>query len=259
MNFAVNKIMNENYLESYLTSIMAPNDNAYVGFQVYTELNSDQTINSNGEYPFLLFTPAGFLNVIDKLNLEKFNGTLSLGSGVSFTILMNTLYSKNSAQRNSALDYLVTQTVLTEAEVISAKALTSDFLNFDIAKLNMGYVDITIPGNEALTDVIEYSYADPIELNNNYDNSNNAGGDKIYLTIFPLINKNYGNTDGTIGDYVSTHTYQNDLITVEQSSYLAVEMGDINDADADVKYDHVDKIDFIDSFRLRFRLPKILS
>lgn len=259
MNFVVNKIMNENYLESYLTSIMSPNDNAYVGFQVYTDLNTDQTVNANGEYPFILFTPAGFLNVIDKLNAAKFAGTLSLGLGVNFTILMNTLYSKNSAQRNSALDYLVGQSILTAEEVVTAKTLTSDFLNFDIAKLNMGYVDTTIPGNETLTDVIEYSYPDPIELNNNYDIVNNPSLDKIYLTILPLINKNYGNTDGTVGDYVSTHTYQNDLITVEQSSYIAIEMGDINDANADIKYDHVDKIDFIDSFRLRFRLPKILS
>lgn len=259
MNILVNKYANEHYLEKYLTSIMTTQTAVFTGFQVYTDLNNNQTINSNGEYPFILFTPASYLDIIDTLNTAKFNGTLDLGTGVNFTVLMNTIYSKNSAQRNSALNYLVAQGIITEAQAAPAKNLTSDFLNFDITKLVMSYVDTTIPGNETLTDVIQYTYSTPVELNNNYDVANNTTADKLYLTILPLINKTYGNTDGTKGNYVSVHTYQNGLVTVEQTSYVAIELGDINDATADVKYDHIDKIDFIDSFRLRFRLPKVLS
>jgi len=258
MNFIVNKKMNEGYLESYLTSIMAPNTDAYTGFKVYSDLSNVETAGS-GEYPFLMFVPAGFLTVIETLNTANFNGTLNLGGSVNFTLLMNTLYSKNALERNSALDYLVAQGVLNEADITSTKALTSNFKNFNIAELDLSYVDTTIAGNEALNDVLEYTYANPIELQKYYDMASNTNSEKMYLVILPLVNKVYGNTTGTYGNYVSTHSYKNGETTVEQTSFMAIELGDINDATADIKYDHVDKIDYIDSFRLRFRLPKVLN
>ena len=259
MNLVVNKKMNEDYLESYLTSIMNPNNENYTNFNVYISLSTNETINNSGAYPFIIFAPEGYLEIIDKLNLMKFNDTLSLGGSVDFTILMNTLYSSFSEQRNSALDYLVAQGILSESEITTAKVLTSSFKDFNISNLTMHYVDTTISGNETLVDVIEYLYTEPIELRNYYDISNNTIGDKIYMTILPLVNKIYGNTDGSAGDYVATHTFQNGESVVQQTSYIGIELGDINDANADIKYDHIDRIDFIDSFRLRFRLPKILS
>ena len=92
-----------------------------------------------------------------------------------------------------------------------------------------------------------------------YDQTINTNNEALYLVILPLVNKTYGNTDGSIGDYVATQTFQNGDSVVLQSSYIAVALGDINDVTADIKYDHVDKIDYIDSFRLRFRLPKVLN
>ena len=258
MNFIVNKKMNEDYLESYLTSIMAPNTDAYTGFKIYSDLTNSEGI-VDGNYPFLMFVPESFLTIIDKINAANFNGTLNLGGSVNFTVLMNTIYSKDAIQRNSALDYLVAQGVLTTSDISTTKTLVSDFKNFNIADLNMSYVDTTIPGNESLTDVIEYSYANPVELTKHYDSASNVNGEQLYLVVLPLINKVYGNTSGTFGDYVSSHTYKNGDTNVEQTSYLAIALGDINDATADIKYDHVDKIDYIDSFRFRFRLPKILN
>lgn len=257
MNVIVNKKLNESYLEKYLTSIMSPQTEAYTGFKVYTDLSTDLSIG-NGEYSFMLFVSESYLTLIDTLNTKQFNGTLNL-NGADFTLVINSLYDNRSAVRNSVIDYLVTNGVVTEAEVAGAKTLATSFKNFDINILNMHYVDTTIPGNEALTDVIEYSYDTPVELSIHYDVANNTNGEALYLIILPLINKNFGGTDGTYGDYVSTQKFQNVDTTALQSTYIAVAIGDINDATADVKYDHVDKIDYIDSFRLRFRLPKVLN
>ena len=257
MNFIVNKTMNEGYLESYLTSIMAPDTGAYTGFKIYSDLTSGTTV-VDGDYPFIMFAPESFLTVVATLNEKQYNGTLDL-AGADFTALMNTLYSKNATERNSALDYLVTNNILVEADIAGIKSLMTDFKNFNISDLNLSYVDTTIPGNEALNDVIEYSYANPVELNTHYDSVNNTASEALYLVILPLVNKNYGLTDGTFGDYVATQSYQSGSATALQSSYMAIALGDINDATADIKYDHVDKIDYIDSFRLRFRLPKVLS
>ena len=260
MNLIVNKKMNEGYLESYLTSIMAPNPDTYLGFTVYTDLANTENMSTNGDYPFLLFVPESYLALINKLNELNFNENLNLGGTVKFTVLMNTLYSKNTLERNSAIDYLVAQSIVTEDEVAGAKSLTTDFKNFDIAQLDMSYVDTTIPGNELLTDVIEYSYDTPVELGTYYDQTNNTNSEALYLVVLPLVNKVYGGTSGTFGDYVATHIYKNtNENSVEQTTYLAIALGDINDTTADIKYDHVDKIDYIDSFRFRFRLPKVLN
>lgn len=256
MNIVVNKTMNENYLENYLTTIMHPTVEYYENFLAYTDIANGKF--DKVEYPFILMAPQSYLSMIEKLNSLEYAGALDLG-GLDFTLVMNTLYAKDQEVRNSMIDYLVAQGIFTEDEVQGAKTLTSDFLNFNVAEMTHDYVDTTIEGNEDLKDVIEYNYVKPIELGNKYDVANNPNGEELFLVILPLINKTFGSTDGTYGDYVSTQKFKNGESTSLQSSYIAIALGDINDEDADIKYDHLDKIDYIDSFKFRFRLPKIFS
>jgi len=115
--------------------------------------------------------------------------------------------------------------------------------------------------NPDLEGVVEYVYNTPLELTRYYDSKNNPNNEDLYLVILPVANINYtGITEGDYGNFVSAQYFTKlDGTKVLQSSYIAINIGDITDEDADIQYDHVDKIDYIDSIKFRFRLPNTLQ
>jgi hypothetical protein len=255
MKIVVNKKFNEGYLEKYLKEIMLPTSDAFSNFKSYSDVKG--TIG-DGDYSFIMFVPESYLKLLDVLNKKEYAGKLNLAP-LTFTGVINSLYDKKAEVRNAVIDFLVESGNIVDDDGINidnVKNLTASFKDFDVSKLTYVKVDPNDPDYQTLKDVIIYQYDRPVELEQYYRVENNANGENLYLVILPLINRNYGNIeDKSFGDYVSTQNFSGKL----QSTYIAINIGDINDDNADIKYDHVDKIDFIDSFKLKFRLPKVLS
>ena len=155
---------------------------------------------------------------------------------------------------------MVSKGIVTEDEVATAKTLTTDFKDFDYAKFTKQYPDTT--ENPELEGVVEYIYDTPLELSKYYSAENNPNNEDLYLVILPVANINYAGLplDAEYGNFVATQYFTKaDGSKVLQSSYIAINIGDITDDDADIQYDHVDKIDYIDSIKFRFRLPNTLQ
>jgi hypothetical protein len=256
MRIVINRTFNETFLNEYLNTIMQPNSNIFAAnqFIVYDDLSTNY-VTKEGVFPGVLFVPATLLEIIDSLNLAEYNQTLDL-SGADLAILLNTLYNGGSNERNSALDYLQTNGLITAEQNADARNMTASLLAFDRTNFTRSYDEIE--------DVYKYSFETPVELSVPYDEVNNPRNNKLYLFFPSQINLEYGNmlaVAGSNGTYSPLQKFYNPVLDKEvaQASYIATELGDITSETADVKYDHMDKIEYIDSFRLRFRLPRVIQ
>lgn len=260
MKILVNKTFNTKCFAEYLNTTMKPNSKVFTAgeFKIYADAVVGTTA-VNGTFTQVLFAPKSYLDVIDALNLASYNNTLNLGAGYSFDLVMNTLYSGDKSSRDKMVDYLTTQGLITSTQSTQIKNLVSTLGGFVPANIVFEYT--------ALEDVYSYSYATPVELTVPYNQTNNvgvSGKEKLYLVVPTLVNIAYGNVTavaGSTGSYSPLHTFFNPVLntTVKQSSYIATELGDITLPESDIKYDHMDRIDYIDSFRLRFKLPRVIA
>ena len=260
MKILVNKTFNTKCFAEYLNTTLKPNSKVFTAgeFKIYTDAVAGTT-TSNGTFTQVLFVPKSYLDVIDALNLASYNNTLSLGVGYSFDLVINTLYSGDKASRDKMVDYLVSKGLVTSTQSTQIKNIVSTLGGFVPANIVYEYT--------ALEDVYSYSYATPVELTVPYNQTNNvgvSGKEKLYLVVPTLVNITYGTVTavaGSTGSYSPLHTFFNPVLntTVKQSSYVATELGDITLPESDIKYDHMDRIDYIDSFRLRFKLPRVIA
>jgi len=257
MKVLVNKTFNTEILAEYLNNIMQPKEKMFeVGqFKVYSDITSG-TSTQNGNYAYTLFAPQSYLDIIDVLNQKSYDGTLDLGDDVELDVLINSLYSADRTIRNNAITFIEGKGYITAEQSTAAKTLTSTLNSYNPLNLVKEYSEIE--------DVYKYSFNTPIELETPYDVTNNTNNDKMYLVFLSLCDVTFGNVKdvlGAGGKYSSLQQFYNPErdINVEQASYIATEMGDINSDDADIKYDHMDKIEYIDSFRLRFKLPRVIN
>ena len=260
MKILVNKTFNTKCFAEYLNTTLKPNSKVFTAgeFKIYTDAVAGTT-TSNGTFTQVLFVPKSYLDVIDALNLASYNNTLALGAGYSFDLVINTLYSGDKASRDKMVDYLVSKGLVTSTQSTQIKNIVSTLGGFVPANIVYEYT--------ALEDVYSYSYATPVELTVPYNQTNNvgvSGKEKLYLVVPTLVNITYGTVTavaGSTGSYSPLHTFFNPVLntTVKQSSYIATELGDITLPESDIKYDHMDRIDYIDSFRLRFKLPRVIA
>lgn len=256
MKVVINKTFNKVFMSEYLNTTMAPHADEFAStaYIVYDDVNVTDT-TKDGEFPLVLFVPQALLDIIDALNTAEYNQTLDL-AGKDLAILINTLYNANSSERNSALDYLQGLGLITAEQNADVRAMTTKFLGFDRTQFLRTY--------DEAEDVYKYSFDTPVELQVPYNDTNNPRNNKLYLFFPSLVNTEYGNvvavTDSN-GKYSPLQKFYNPVLDkgVQQASYIATELGDINSETADVKYDHMDKIEYIDSFRLRFRLPRVIN
>lgn len=260
MKILVNKTFNTKCFAEYLNNTMKPNSKVFNAgeFKIYSDAVAGTT-TVNGTFTQILFVPKSYLDVIDSLNLASYNNTLSLGTGYSLDLVINTLYSGDKASRDKMVDYLVSKGLITSVQATQIKTIVSTLGGFVPSNIVFEY--------SALEDVYSYSYATPVELLVPYNQTNNvgvSGKEKLYLFVPSLVNIAYGTVTavaGSTGSYSPLHTFFNPVLntTVKQSSYIATELGDITVPESDIKYDHMDRIDYIDSFRLRFKLPRVIA
>ena len=254
MKLIVNKKMINDYLEGYLNALMNPVEDVFAdGLKGFTD---DQLSVEKIDYPFILFAPESYLNIINKLNQMAYNGEFP--SDLDFVYVIHALYAKQNDIRDNMINNLVNKGILTNDEIINT-TLVTDFRDFDYSKFEKQYPDTT--ENPDLEGV-EYIYDTPLELSRYYSAENNSNNEDLYLVILPVTNINYAGlpTDANYGNFVAVQNFtKSDGTKVLQSSYIAINIGDITDEDADIQYDHVDKIDYIDSIKFRFRLPNTLQ
>jgi len=262
MKVLVNKTFNTEYFSEYLNTTLKPNSKVFSSgeFKIYDNATTGTTV-VDGVFPQVLFAPQSYLDIIDALNTASYNNTLDL-AGLSFDLVINTLYATDRTSRNYMIDYLLGLGLCSATQASQAKNLVSVLGSFDPANILVEY--------NSVDDVYSYSFNTPVELLQPYDVSNNVGesglSEKLYLVMLTQISTAYGdvlNVNGGTGSYSPVHKFYNPVLdtTVLQSSYIATELGDINDTESnpDLKYDHMDKIDYIDSFRMRFKLPRVIA
>ena len=261
MKILVNKTFNTAYFAEYLNTTMKPNSKVFTSgeFKIYNSATTATTV-VNGSFTQVMFVPKSYLDLIDTLNTAAYNNTLDLGAGYALDLVINTLYASNRTERNLMVDYLLGKGYCTANQASQIKTLVSSLSGFVPANMTFEY--------NSLEDIYSYSYGTPFELSQPYSKTNNVGesgsAEKMYLVAFTQISVNYGDVaavnSGT-GVYSPVHRFYIPVLdtSVPQASYIATELGDINDDTADLKYDHMDVIDYIDSFRFRFKLPRVIA
>lgn len=259
MKIVVNKTFNKVFAFEYLNCTMKPNtaEFAATSFIIYDDLNNNRS-TKNGSFPLVLFAPKALLDVIDIINAKLYVGTFtgSVDTDVSADILIGTLFNAGRTERNSALDYLQRKSIISAELVADVKAMTTKLIGFDYTQFVRTYDDIE--------DVYKFAFETPTELEVPYDQANNPRNNKLYLVFPSLVNVTYGSVIPVAtsnGKYSPLHKFYNPIrdLSVPQSSYIATELGDIVSETADLKYDHMDKIEYLDSFRLRFKLPRVIQ
>jgi hypothetical protein len=253
MKIAVNTVFNQKYLHKYIDTNLQPHSGLFdsKSFMIYEDMNG--TIVED-VFPVVLFVPEPFLDVIDKLNSKHYDNSMGLGA-YSLDLLINTLLSTNETARNNVLNFLQSIKVITANENTSIRSITSNITGFTPNMFNKKY--------DEAEDMYVFTYDLPLELVKPYQAENNIGLEKLYLVFPSLININYGKTSSVFssnGKYSPLHMFFNPGIngSTEQCSYLAFQMGEPNSS-ADIIYDQLNKIEYIDKLRLHVKLPKSIS
>lgn len=253
MQFILNNSFNNTSLSKYLDMCMKPQASQMGQVSIYTNLPTTTTIKAVPS--FVLFTNENYLKVINELNQKLYAGTVTLDAGITIPTLINTLSCSDATIRGKAIDYLVTKGIctLTTTEVLDAKRFTSTLIGFNYVNLSRVY--------DTVENAYVYSYTTPVELSSKYLSSDNTNNVALYLAFFPMFTYEFSGipTENATTIFNCSKYYKPTTdSTVLQSTYIATKLSDIT-GDGDVKYDHLDVIEYLDDFRLRFRLPAIFS
>jgi hypothetical protein len=251
MKILVNKTINNSYMKEMIEKPFESPANQYT-LKFYTDAVQGTTTGT-GATPHMLFTGSSLLDIIDGLNEASWNGTLDLGEGYEFDTVISTLFCSTAAYRESMVDYLVTKGYATTEQSDQIKAITTSFIGYNPSNIVKSYDEVE--------DIYTFDYNTPIELKNHYTAAENITGERLYLVMVMMTSTSHSGTTGNAGGAITTLFHNPTLEqNVEQSSYIASDLGDTFDTEAnpDLKYDHLDQIDYIDSFRFRFKLPRTI-
>ena len=257
MKITLNRTFNEDYMIKYLDSMVMPVQDPSK-FSTWLNIGASNTAVTNN-YAHVVFAPKSLLDVIDTVNAKLEDGSINtdnfvIGDSLSVNIqnTMRTLFSKSKVARDSAVDTLESLGCVTTLQSTQIKNNMSALIDYNYNNLTKSY--------DSVEGVYSYVYSVPSELEVPYSVTNNVGitGSKesVYLVINPCIN-GYFNSISVNSNNLKNDIGFGDLL---QFPYIATELGDIKEiGEGDIKYDQMDTIEFIDSFRFRFRLPKTLS
>jgi hypothetical protein len=135
-----------------------------------------------------------------------------------------------------------------------------EFANFKnpiyYTNLEMASINFKVDYDNGLLNI---KYDKPIKLDNEFifENFTNNGNSELYF-IFPYVNKPILHR----GDECYS-SFKNDIYNpklnkkVQQFNFIALKISDM-DGDGDVKFDHIDKIDYIDSLNITIKVPYAL-
>lgn len=195
---------------------------------------------------------------------------------VVFPMFFNTLYSKETSARYNLLQRLVNCGMITESE----RDIMHE-LYFPMDEYSMNSISTNVEN-----DVYTMNSNDVMKLQKPYRAESNTWNEQMYLVFVNYNTENYNDSrDSSRGGmwrqtfydgngnpyyhhhavhdagggrlykpYTSFYSKENNRDIV-QTVYMAFSLG-LEGSNRDIKFDHLDKIDYIDNFELRFMLPK---
>lgn len=253
MQYVINNSFNNNCLVKYLDMCMKPTAAQMAATAVYSNL--PQTTVTKIVPSLVLLVNDNYLKVINELNQKLYQGIVTLDAGISVPTLMNTLSCSDRDIRNKAIDYLVSKGIisLTTAEISDAKRFVYSLIGFNHTNFTKLY--------DPIDNAYVFSYNTPVELSSKYLASDNTNKVPLYLAFFPMLPIEFTNipTENGVSMFNCNKYYKpsNDTYVL-QSTYIATRLSDIN-GDGDIKFDYLDVIEYLDDFRLRFRLPAVFN
>lgn len=225
------------------------NDKQEKTVSVYTDaLNVTTTVAV--EPQFVTFANQSFLTCLDKINTTVWNGGVTSANMNQMKLLVNTLIHGNEAQRNSALDKLVSMGILLASDIVVSKLLVSSCLNYKPELVNSEL-------NETEGYQL-FSYNVPITLQKKYSETRNTTKEKLFLLFVGRGHSTFGYSPATGEVFGHFATYWNEVALANSLclGYMAVDMGEIGGDDkSSIRYDHMDVIEVIDNMKIQLNVP----
>jgi hypothetical protein len=254
MNLIFNKPFLENASNVFDVFLKATHRKSESNVKIYLDaINGDDLSTASSQY--VLFAPASFVTIMDKINSAFWNESFSLATdGERVKILVNTFLNGNASQRNSALDKLVAMGILASGDVTSTKAIASRIPEFD--------PDLVVKEYNEEENFYKYSYNIPLELETKYDEVRNTDSEKLFMYFPARGHSQFAYSPVSGEDFGYFAKYWNMLFQKDSfaTGYVAVDLGDITSSDEEaVKYDHLDKIEYFDNIIIQISIPNKYS
>jgi len=268
----VNKNFNKRYLKTSLELYLFPDQQNrisrkgvkyYLNYALnYVGVNGSK--NSGWVQPTRWFIVTdSYLKLLDKLNDIAYNNLIDTVSSNKMNDddwhrLFNYVTAFNATDRDKVWEYLLSLNLITEEEYQTSSISCRGFGQILKDSLVWTY-------NEQF-DYYTLNHISPLSLEQRWDNStNNVNSEQLYImTSLPSFSgfNNYPDnvyiTRGGI-EQTAVKYYREDIGSyIYQMSYMAHTLTD-RSGDGDIQFDYIDKIDYIDSLEMSFKLPKSIS
>jgi hypothetical protein len=200
-----------------------------------------------------------YIDLIDKINTLLYNKQIPLtvdGEDQASHRFLNLMGAFNLVERRKAFLFLLTEGLITQEEYDATALNNVATEQYKWESFSMNY--------EEINDYYIIKHKTPLKLETRWETErNNVNGEQLYLMIdIPSTtnnnNWNYDNYDiGTRTNAVRFYRADNDQY-IYQYSYMAYTLGDLS-TNADIQFDHVDKIDYLDSIEVAIKLPRVYN
>lgn len=207
----------------------------------------------------IMIATQGYVDLLEKINGLLYNKQIPLthtNTDESHTRFLNMLGSYELSTRRLAFNYLLGLGLITQAEY-DATALNSCGLDqFKTENFTWTY--------EPINDYFIIKHTSPLKLETRWVNSvNNPNNEQLYILIENSSSFSFNGYDkNDWAEYTrisATKFYRQDTNSfIYQYSFLGYTLGDMSSS-ANIKFDHVNKIDYIDTLEIAIKLPRIYN
>lgn len=208
-----------------------------------------------------LFTVAtqSYVDLLDKINTLLYNKQIPLthiSVDDASTRFLNLIGAHDLTERRKAFAFLLGQNLITQAEYDSTATNSMATSQYNWESFSMTY--------EEINDYYIMGHSTPLKLENRWlTDVNNPNSEKLYLILEIPSTWNFNNYFGDDwGRYARTNAtkfYRMDNNqSIYQFSYMAYSLGDLS-SDEDIQFDHIDKMDYLDSLEVAIKLPRVYN
>jgi len=292
-NIFITKKMNDELFENYLLNRLYPAvaDDAMPQVKVYNQVSSGFTGTIDDPFTFVQFVPESTLTVISKFNqllMTNYDDVeAALDGTYSIPTILDTLHS--SVPDADAPEITAARAMaekLVELGILAVEDLNNGAFFNNRTLIGFNHAEWTKEhgalDDAELPDIYQFSFPNPVQLSKEfiaaeevfrlYDTNQNkyvtqttppeeADREKYFLMFNSLVKDTFSGQYAT--PLPSQVCYFYNHVTnksVPQSQFIAASMGELQDLEnQDIEYDHMDRIQYIDSFFIKVKLPRLLS
>ena len=200
-----------------------------------------------------------YIDLIDKINTLLYNKQITLTAvnmDDAHTRFLNLVGAFSLTERRKAFAYVLSLGLITQEEYdnTATSSVSVDQLNWE--SFTMEY--------EEINDYYLFKHSTPMRLETRWlSDVNNPLGEQLYIMVDTPSTQNLNNMQvGTYGGGGRTNATKffradnNDY--VYQYSYMAYTFGDLS-SNSDIEFDHVDRMDYLDSIEVAIKLPRVYN